>query len=634
MASPTSVYTHVPVLYSDLLRGETQAIDDVATSLKARGYVLLNLRAPSPASTSEASTLRKLVSEAREQAAEFFARPFGEKRAIATPSHDHPILGYFHVGHKETLRGVTQDRLSEYFPEAMRALAKHLDESMPRLIELLLREDLFPAYHTLAELGTEGKLPLLQSGADVTRYGMLDVAHYFNMDVSEPSKQDSSPSSASLPEDGIRRPPSMNTNCTDHYDPGLFALSFLSTAPGLELYDAATKTWNAAPYHPDLSTATDDDYLVILWSGSAAARLSDGRIPPTRHRVQYRPDIATSRMSMWYEVCTDTQDMSAETYASLSGRKVFIPNVGENGYTLDLTNDVPQDVLTGKSDELETQESSSQRVYLSPDGKAASSEPLESTGAKPLLYSRRGPAAVGEGELGLPFSKVESGTLEIPVRREPTLLDNVKATVRSWIGMAPQQLHEEVASNSEVPVLPKKSSSASASASSSPPPPPSSTLNSTPNQAPKYSLRDFEKRTGVPLTKRMVIEPHLLRTADRVGQKEPVMLPLPKPSHSAEANLGLPMSKFIVPQTFDVSKPRLTNLKPALTDPSKALTPEDHDEQVNDDLDELVVPSVTDPSKPLTPKDLDQENDAPLLSDPLGLEVELGLPMSKAMPDL
>jgi hypothetical protein len=470
-----------------------------------------------------------------------------------------PILGYFHVGHKETLRGVTGDRLSAFFPESMRALGRHLDESMPRLVQLLLQEELFGVGHTLSQLGEVGRLPLLrESSGERLRYGMLDVAHYFNVTESESAASESAmeeneherkESESGGPAVEVRRAPKMNTNCMDHYDPGLLALSFLSTAPGLQLYDPVEKCWEEAPHHPATAQHADaavaaQDYLAVLWSGHAAAKLSDGRIPPTRHRVQYAPE-QSARMSMWYEVCTDTQDMDAATYASLSGRKVLIENVGDHGYVLDLTG--------GELTKLEANEESTTNTVQK---KRKAKKKLKLTDVDQVEPEERAEGHVGdqlskpkvytstplfvEANLGLPMSKVEGGTFVIPVRkRQPSLLDTVKSTIRSWVGLPEQPDLDDSNSNSNT-VAPPAAATATTTGSKSV------------ADKPKYSLRDFEKRTGIPLTKKLVFAPPTPQLVDveanqdtSVDAKQGANTDVGKNvlRYDLEAETGMPMSK-------------------------------------------------------------------------------------------
>jgi len=114
-------------------------------------------------------------------------------------------------------------------------------------------------------------IPLLMKKSDPNfGYGMLDVVNYFN-------------------HENVDR----NYNVAPHADPGLFAINFISTKPGLEMLDTETNTWVVVPTN-----------VAVLWCGSTAVEISGGRIKPGWHRVERSDE---SRLTMWYEVCANDQ---------------------------------------------------------------------------------------------------------------------------------------------------------------------------------------------------------------------------------------------------------------------------------------------------------------------------------------
>jgi hypothetical protein len=84
-----------------------------------------------------------------------------------------------------------------------------------------------------------------------------------------------------------------DSQVNEHADPGLFSISFGSSAPGLEMFDPTTNVWYSVP-----------NDVVVLWCGHAVTQVSNGTIKPGIHRVK-----ATNyeRVTAWYEVCTREQ---------------------------------------------------------------------------------------------------------------------------------------------------------------------------------------------------------------------------------------------------------------------------------------------------------------------------------------
>jgi len=266
-----------------LLDGDLETVASVETDLRRRGWALVEL-------TRE---LSEAVTDAREPLEAFFGKKETYKTRFAHP----PIFGFVQVPHKQSLRVLTGERLQEQrLPQEcganVRRLAALLDTAIVGVAGSLLQgTSLFPIIGSVNALGRMLDLPLLQEGADKP-FAMLDVAYYLN---------------DRIPGDGGAGtlPP---MNCVEHYDPGLFSLSVLSTEAGLQLYDQGSDEWVDAPAVDGGSRA--QPIVAVLWSGTAAVDGSKGAIKPAIHRVQYPKEAGRPRMSMWLELCTAAQEHS------------------------------------------------------------------------------------------------------------------------------------------------------------------------------------------------------------------------------------------------------------------------------------------------------------------------------------
>eukprot|EP01090_Pellita_catalonica_P010623 TRINITY_DN22055_c0_g1_i2.p1 TRINITY_DN22055_c0_g1~~TRINITY_DN22055_c0_g1_i2.p1 ORF type:complete len:277 (-),score=63.99 TRINITY_DN22055_c0_g1_i2:302-1132(-) len=107
-------------------------------------------------------------------------------------------------------------------------------------------------------------------------------------------------------------------NCASHYDPGLFALSFLSTAKGLELLDPSTDIWVKGP----LSSHAESK-IGVIWLGEAAHAASGGRLPRGIHRVSMGKK---QRLTMWMEINTSDQ-VPKESNAATKDTVLMLKNV-------------------------------------------------------------------------------------------------------------------------------------------------------------------------------------------------------------------------------------------------------------------------------------------------------------------
>uniref|UniRef100_A0A7S4N8D6 Isopenicillin N synthase-like Fe(2+) 2OG dioxygenase domain-containing protein n=1 Tax=Paramoeba aestuarina TaxID=180227 RepID=A0A7S4N8D6_9EUKA len=137
------------------------------------------------------------------------------------------------------------------------------------------------------EIGKKYNVPMLRShnhpkaqkgGPGEGRFGMLDVAYYFNS------------GSFKLP------------NCKKHSDPGLLSLSVVSTAPGLQLFKRKSDEWVDAP------TGVGNN-IAVLWGGTLIETITDGRLKSGIHRVKSKPN-SPPRLAMWLECICEFQDLA------------------------------------------------------------------------------------------------------------------------------------------------------------------------------------------------------------------------------------------------------------------------------------------------------------------------------------
>merc|ERR1712232_500729 len=78
-----------------------------------------------------------------------------------------------------------------------------------------------------------------------------------------------------------------------HGDPGLFAVSLLSSQQGLQLYDPVLHSWRLPP-----------EGIAVLWLGGTACQI-DNTLPVGVHRVLQTGHLP--RDTLWYEVCAEDQ---------------------------------------------------------------------------------------------------------------------------------------------------------------------------------------------------------------------------------------------------------------------------------------------------------------------------------------
>ena len=110
-------------------------------------------------------------------------------------------------------------------------------------------------------IATQCDIPLLDPDASRVSYGMLDIVEYRNRGGG----------TAVAAGEGAY-------NVAAHADPGLFALSVLSTEPGLKLYDPGTDAWFALEGLGGGAGGGGPDGVGVLWAGAAATEASGGRV--------------------------------------------------------------------------------------------------------------------------------------------------------------------------------------------------------------------------------------------------------------------------------------------------------------------------------------------------------------------
>jgi hypothetical protein len=242
------------------------------------------------------------------------------------------------------------------------------------------------------QFGADNDLPLLRDGIG-KGFLMLDAAHYFNVRAGTMAGRGSAPN---------RKLIDAGMNCVEHVDPGAFALSFLSTAGGLQVYDAVDKLWLDAPFIDRSPDAKPQPRVAVCWTGLAAAKASRGRIPACQHRVRYSHEYGR-RLGMWFELCTAAQFSNTRNLftRSPSDPPVTIPNVSGRHVRIGFSNgtDRRQRNVAPRNYESRTGMPMSKIVHLEPvHVPVAANE----DGTKFVTSLN---ATGFEAELGMPISK-------------------------------------------------------------------------------------------------------------------------------------------------------------------------------------------------------------------------------------
>lgn len=331
----------VMVSTSKLLAGCPESIEQVKKEWVRTGWVLVDLTSSEEGGDSEAETtkLLSLARSATSHSTEQFAKWItenGSKKSDQLRSKQSPVLGYVVAPHKESLRFLSgAKQLDEYQSQ----LDPGLQEGLGGLFDASRAyEDLMAVLtdRFAAPIFERDSLESLKQAAGLTDgFGMVDFAYYWN--------DDAHPRSEFLKSTGL--------NCVDHYDPGLFTLSFISSAPGLQMFDYDSNTWVDMPVC-DVGT---EPTVGVLWTGGAAVGLSGGTIKPGKHRVEFV--AGAPRVAVWHEVCIQSQIYDQKVIAALDRRlkndSIFIPSVGSAGLTIKSHDVMRNSPLAGSATKIE-----------------------------------------------------------------------------------------------------------------------------------------------------------------------------------------------------------------------------------------------------------------------------------------
>jgi isopenicillin N synthase-like dioxygenase len=188
------------------------------------------------------------------------------------------------VDHKEGIKLLTDQHGNtnnqSILPMNINATLQHVD----RLISDLT----YRLKPIITQLAVSNHQP--SKRVEISDLTMLDIVHYFN--------KKAGPKTA--PDVGYD---TNEVNCVPHYDPGLFSLSILSTCDGLQLKDQRTNQWIDGPNNSHMNQSN----IGVLWLGEAASILTNNRFKAGIHRVVYPRVVHQARVTIWQEVCTESQ---------------------------------------------------------------------------------------------------------------------------------------------------------------------------------------------------------------------------------------------------------------------------------------------------------------------------------------
>jgi len=249
------------LLADRICQGDLAALSILESSLKKRGWVLLQLN----------DSLRRTVAALLAGTQDFWSSPEALQSKFCDASGS---IGWARKADRETVRVLTGAMLQDMtgiVPSELRGLVE-LGNLLDGLCYQLISVMALPVFGlSVEELRCRSALPLLGLCMEPrgNYHGMLDIARY-------------------LPTGD--RPVSV----APHADPGLFALSLVSTEPGLQVFDPCCGVWVAPPVGS-----------AVLWLGGTACEVAEG-LPVGVHRV-VRPSGTRPRDTIWYEVCADDQ---------------------------------------------------------------------------------------------------------------------------------------------------------------------------------------------------------------------------------------------------------------------------------------------------------------------------------------
>jgi len=248
--------TKISVEY--LLAGDEETTCQFTRLLETNGWCFLTLN----------ENVEKLIDECMRNVTRFFECDRRYKTQFCYP----PRYGYVSTNSKEALRllsgGMIRTMLLPEMVESNLIQASEMMDAVAKGIIDACGERVFGLSPSNSQ--KRNLLPLLANELDPRdKYGMVDIVRYLNNDSNQ------------------------EYNVAAHADPGLFSLSFKSTAPGLEMLELDTNTWIPVP--PESA---------VLWCGATAVDTSAEHIKPGWHRVQMD---ARPRTTLWYEVCAFDQ---------------------------------------------------------------------------------------------------------------------------------------------------------------------------------------------------------------------------------------------------------------------------------------------------------------------------------------
>jgi len=220
----------------------------------------------------------------------FYSQFFNKNSSEKTKYGSSDGFGYSSFPHKEGLRYLTGwklDTQKHLVPNEMskplHILSKTLDDFILKIAYVL---SLRVFNSSFKDVVTLGNLP-------EKHFGMIDCAHYYNQKTNNLSNNS--------PGNSVE-----DVNCVPHYDPGLFSFSFYSNSPGLQLFDPRTGEWVNGP----VNTNKGEENMGVIWLGSAAVQNNWKKMVAGMHRVTYPEIKDTSRVTIWYEMCTNAQAKS------------------------------------------------------------------------------------------------------------------------------------------------------------------------------------------------------------------------------------------------------------------------------------------------------------------------------------
>ncbi|KAL6070706.1 Ubiquitin-60S ribosomal protein L40 [Balamuthia mandrillaris] len=343
----------VPIPLNELLAGEQGATEQLRLRFEARGWAFVSLP----------QELLAQVEDCMRHAAAWLS---SQPQSLKASYHTAPRYGYVAVpALKEAIRVLTGPLLPAGRHQGELALPPDLKppllqacRSLDRLMaDLILKIGSSVFFRGEAEEKGEGEedvdysnVPLLwprvataagkndNNNSDnrmCSGTGMVDIALYDNHHHRSKEKNQVDYQVLTAEEEKEKE----SILVAAHFDPGLVALSLRSTAPGLQMLANPSSPSSSSTHQPQRSPDVTHDEaeqqeekwpkpdpatarwidvpasssIGVLWCGSTAAEMTNGRVQPGWHRVVV-PSVledaeheATKRMTMWYEACAMDQ---------------------------------------------------------------------------------------------------------------------------------------------------------------------------------------------------------------------------------------------------------------------------------------------------------------------------------------